>query len=62
MCSEGGESRLTVAVCSKEGGVKVNGRSTAMTKSLRKRPAVARSEARVKVVACSGVRDEMVTA
>jgi hypothetical protein len=42
-----------------EGGrVEVDGGSMIMTKSLRKRTTVARSEAKVKAAACSGARDE----
>jgi hypothetical protein len=40
------------------GGVEVDGDSTTMTKSLRKRTTVAHSETGVKAVACSGAGDE----
>jgi hypothetical protein len=40
------------------GGVKVDGGSTIMTKSLRKRMAMARFEAGVKAVVCSVAGDE----
>jgi hypothetical protein len=48
-----------VAVCSKGDGVEVDNGNVTMTKSLRKRMAVACSEAGVKVVACSwaGIED-----
>jgi hypothetical protein len=43
-----------VAACSEGGGVEVDGGSMIMTMSLRKRTAMARSEAGVEVVVCSG--------
>jgi hypothetical protein len=43
-----------VAVCSKGDGVEVDNGNVTMTKSLRKRTAVACSEAGVKVAACFG--------
>jgi hypothetical protein len=49
-----------VVVRSEGGGVEVDGDSTTMTKSLRKRTAAACSEAGVKVMLCSGVGDEAV--
>jgi hypothetical protein len=42
----------------KGGGVEVEGGSATMTKSMRKRTAVARCEARVEAAACSKVRVE----
>jgi hypothetical protein len=48
-----------VAVRSEGDGVEVDGGSVTMTKSLRKRTAAARSEARVKAATCSGVGDEV---
>jgi hypothetical protein len=44
--------------CSKGGRVEVDSSSMTMTKSLRKRAAVAHSEAGVEAVACSGAGDE----
>jgi hypothetical protein len=49
-----------MVVHSEGGGVKVDGGSVTMTKSLRKRMAVTRSEVGVKAVACSGAGDEVV--
>jgi hypothetical protein len=49
---------LMAAVHSKGGGVEVNGGSTTMIKSLRKRMAAARSEAEVKAAACFRAGDE----
>jgi hypothetical protein len=49
-----------VAVHSEGGGVEVDSGSTSMTKSLRKRMAVACSEAGIEAVACSRARDEAV--
>jgi hypothetical protein len=44
--------------CSKGGGVEVDGGNVTMTKSLRKRTTVARSEAGVESAACSRAGDE----
>jgi hypothetical protein len=46
------------AACSEGGRVEVNRSSTIMTKSLRKRTVVGRSEGGVEALACSGDRDE----
>jgi hypothetical protein len=46
------------AACSEGGGVEVDGGSVTRTKSLRKRMAVACSEARVESTVCSRARDE----
>jgi hypothetical protein len=47
-----------VVVCCEGGRVEVDGSSTTMTKSLRKRMAAAHSEARVEAVVCSRAGDE----
>jgi hypothetical protein len=49
---------LMTVVCSEGGGVEVDGSSTTMTKSLRKRMAAAHSEAGVEAVVCSRAGDE----
>jgi hypothetical protein len=49
---------LMVAAHIEGGRVEVDGDSMIMTKSLRKRTTVARSEAGVEAAACSGARDE----
>jgi hypothetical protein len=46
------------AVRSEGGGVEVDGGSAIMTKSLRKRMAVARSKVKVEAAVCSGAGDE----
>jgi hypothetical protein len=51
-------SRSIAEVKSEGGRVEVDNGSVTMTKSLRKRTAVARSEAGVKVAACSEAGDE----
>jgi hypothetical protein len=50
--------RSTAAARSEGGGVEVDNGGATMTKSLRKRTAVARSEAGVEAAACSTVGDE----
>jgi hypothetical protein len=47
--------------CSEGGGVEVDGGGVTMTRSLRKRTAVARSEVGVEAAVCSGAGDEATT-